>query len=290
MLERTRNTRIVDCRALTLLASSFLSLFTPAAAQDSASDSLGNLRFHVQTLEIPANEYDALAKNWTVSGSAGTITQVQRKNNAPKSGVVPASFESPVTRSSIQAFSQLDSSRVAQLVKENKTISPPKIIHAQEALSVPFSEAEQYTVSYKSQLDSEGNPTGEMEPVVLTIQPGMQLQLGGKFVDDRRKLQLRLKYQFASVQGSDPFTLETSSGNFEVQQPNLSSSMMETSINVDPNKTFALCCGPVTRTVTTQKPVPVIGKVPLLGGLFKRSTLTNEEYYVLFLAHCETLY
>ncbi|MFK7738168.1 MAG: hypothetical protein AB8B50_19225 [Pirellulaceae bacterium] len=261
-----------------------MAVSTVAAQQDEPGPKL-SLRFRIDTLEIPAVEFEAFTRGWKVVGA--TSSKVQLNPSQRKQGVYPASFTFPSSGYQIKTFSELDATQVERLLKEYSRAAKPEVLQNGEKTEIRFGESKQFTLAYEPETDEKGEPTGRMLPRTSTIQEGLSLQLNGQLVNEGQTLRLGIDYYLRAIQRVSDFSYTTANGEFTVQQPSISNSKLNTTCILGASQIFALCGGPATRRVETRSSVPIVGKLPVLGKLFKKTTRASENYYIVFLVRCQ---
>ncbi len=101
------------------------------------------------------------------------------------------------------------------------------------------------------------------------------------------RTQIALLIDWPFLKGMDPFTYESNHGPLTVQQPQLSTTGIQTTCKVPTNKTIALCSGPIVRETVVEQSVPLIGRIPHVGKLFNKTAKATESISTIILIQCQ---
>ncbi len=250
---------------------------------------LKQLLYTILVVEVPTEEAKAIIDKWNPLGRSTSTTQKTNSGKLLKNAVVPASFTESTTTSEFRISDALSEEQINELVGLGKVISSPKIVGENGAeVNVRVGDDVQFLAAYEPVKVENGNDSATMQPIVGTIHDGIKLGLTGAFDDKKENVQLEFKFANIQFKGmGNPFTYESKDGTLTVQQPDFTSTGVQTTCKAPTNETIALCSGPIIRESVVERGVPLIGRVPYVGKLFKNTAKATESISTIILIRCQ---
>ncbi len=249
---------------------------------------LKELLYTIVVVEVPTENASPIVKDWNLTGSSTRLMQKSNAGYLQKSAVVPTSATGSATTFEVRISDTLSNDQLNELIGLGKVISSPEIVgqngaevHVRLGHEVPF------VASYEPVKDQYGNDSSTMQPMVVKILDGIHLNLTGALADNQKSVRLGIEIEHSQLKGMTPFTFESGQGPLTVQQPDVSVSGISTVCQAPVNKTIALCSGPIVRELVVEKNVPMIGRIPYVGKLFKKTVKATESISTILLIRCQ---
>ena len=249
---------------------------------------LQQLLYTVLVVEVPTDKANAIIENWNSLGGCVSTRQAPNSGNLLRRVIAPVSLSTPTTTSTtseLRISGGLKEAEIDEIVEFGNVVQSPQIAGENGAeVVVRVGRDVQFVSTYEPVIDENGNGSATMKPVVGTVHDGITLGLTGTLDDGKENVQLGLNFTDTKLNGmGDPFTFETNDGPLTVQQPEVASSGVQTRCNVPVNQTIAVCSGPSIRESVVERGVPLIGRVPYLGKLFRYTAKRNESITTIIL-------
>ncbi len=243
---------------------------------------LQQLLYTILVVEVPTEEAKAIVEKWKLAGKSTSSVTLQ--NNA----VVPASFAASATQFEFRISDALSDEQINELSGLGKVISSPKIVGQNGAeVNVQVGREVQFVATYEPVKDENDNDSTTMQPKVLNLHDGIKLDLTGVLDSLKENVQLVFNLKHSQLKGMETFTFESKHGPLTVQQPNLRSTAIQTTCHVPVNKTMAICSGPIIRETVVEQSVPLMGRIPYVGKLFKNTAMATESISTIILIRCQ---
>ena len=141
--------------------------------------------------------------------------------------------------------------------------------------------------AYEPVKDEEGNDTGTLKPKLTSIHEGIAFDLTGALDSKNEDVELGFTFQHSQVKAMGTFTYESKQGPLTVQQPNIKTNRIKQLAVLQPTRRWPCCCGRIIRESVVEQTVPLIGRIPYVGKLFKNTTLTTESDITIILIRCQ---
>lgn len=247
------------------------------------------LLYSMLVVEVPTEEAKAIVERWNLVGSSTSTTQKANSGKLLKNAVVPASFNASTTTYECRISDGLSEEQINELVGLGKIIHAPKAVGENGTeVNVRVGCDVQFVAAYEPGKDENGNDSATMQPMIGTIHDGIKLGLTGAFDDKKENVRLDFRFTDTQFKGmGDPFTYEAKDGGLTVQQPEFISTEIQASCKAPTNKTIALCSGRIIRESVMDQRVPLIGRIPYVGNLFKNTAKATESISTIILIRCQ---
>ncbi len=277
-----------------LLASAlvYLPSSTVSIAQENTGSlvdrSMAQLLYTIRVVEVPTEKAKPLTEKWNLVGASSTIKYPSNTGSRPNSAVIPASFTNTATTSEIRLSEALNDAQIDALIGAGNVVSSPKMLgHSGEEVSVRIGRLVPFVAAFEPTKDENGHDTTTLKPRVETIHDGIGLDLTGDLGEDNENIRLQFKLLQSKFTGMDTFTFESEHGPLTVQQPSVSVNTIQTTCNAPANETIAISGGPIDRDVVVEQEVPLLGKIPYVGRLFKNTAKATESISTIILIRCQ---
>jgi len=250
---------------------------------------LKKLLYTMHVVEVPSEEALVVVGKWNLAGAVTSLTE-EANSGLPlkKNAVVQASFKASATTFEVRLSDALSDEQINELVGLGKVISSPKIVGRNGTeVNVRVGREVQFIAAYEPVKDENGNDAASMQPKFVNIHDGIKLDLTGAFDDMKENVRLECRFAHSQLKGMDSFTYESKDGPLTVQQPQLSTTGIQTICKAPTNKTIALCSGPIVRETVVEQSVPLIGRIPYVGKLFKKTGKATESISTIILIQCQ---
>lgn len=247
---------------------------------------LSQIQYSIVIVEVATEEANSIVEKWTLAGRAMVSKQETNSGLLRKSGVVPTSFTKSAATTEIRVADVLSNEQIDELLNLGKVIAAPKIVaqNGTEA-TVQVGREMPFVAAYERVKDDEGNAT--VQPKVGSVLDGIKLDLTGILDDKKQNVQLALRLTHSHLNEMKSLACESEDGPVTVQQPDFTSSEIQTTCNALANKTIGLCSGPTNRESIVEHAVPLVSRVPYVGKAFKNSRKITESITTIVLIRCE---
>lgn len=246
-----------------------------------------HLLYTMLVVEVSAVEAKAIIEKWNLVGAS---TYAEQKTNSRK--LIPNAFGRAAhtdsnTTSEFRISDGLSEQQINEIVGLGKLIASPKIVAESGAeVTMRVGSDVQFVAAYQAVEDENGKEI--MQPVAGTIHDGIKLNLSGALDEEGKNVQYDFSLLNTQFKGmGSPFTYESKDGSLTVQQPEIRSTEIQTSCKTEANKTIAFCSGPTIRESVVEQGVPMIGRIPSLGKLFRYTSEASESISTIVLIRCQ---
>jgi beta-lactamase regulating signal transducer with metallopeptidase domain len=231
------------------------------------------LVFELRILDVPTKSLDALAIQWDSKQSAPETKE------SKEGEVVPASFKSARMWTS-NNVARFETSQIKELIASDGcvVISSPKLVslHAQTA-KVQIGSIRPFVVGHTAIKDKDGKPTDTFQPEISMVEEGIKLELEGRSIaNDSSKLAVRLNLTNSKVMDVKTVDYEENGKELSIESPNVRQRSIQTVFEQVLGSTFAVTSNPERVDTVTERAVPLLGKLPFVGGTFKNTAMHSE--------------
>lgn len=247
---------------------------------------LSQMLYAMLVVEVPTEEARAIVEKWNLAGGSMTIKQEAKCGLFRKNIVVPASFSDSATTFEIRVSDVLNDEQINELVGLGMVIDSRKIVGQNGAeVNMRVGREVPFVAAYERVKDENGTATVQLK--VGNLHDGIKLDLTGVFDDKKQNVQLGFRLTHSHLKEMKTLAYESKDGPLTVQQPDFTSSGIQTTCNAPTNKTIGLCSGPIIRESVVEQGVPLIGRVPYVGKVFKNSRKKTESITIIILIRCQ---
>jgi beta-lactamase regulating signal transducer with metallopeptidase domain len=244
------------------------------------------LEYEIRIIDVPTKSLDAIAIRWD---SEQTGEKKGEPNELIKNDVVPASFES-IRVVSTSKMGQLDSTQINDLLACDgcQILAAPKLatFNAQSA-QVRVGSEHPFVVGHTAVKGEDGKPTGTFQPKIDLVEAGIKLELESRVIEnDTSKLAVKLKFTQTKIFDVTTSTFEQNGQEHTVQQPCTKRQFIETQFEQKLGATVALLGEPEMVDTVTERPVPILGKIPYVSRIFKNVAKHSELRTQVVLVTC----
>ncbi|GAB5406953.1 MAG: hypothetical protein Aurels2KO_51840 [Aureliella sp.] len=261
--------------------------------QPATKDQLA-IRYVVRIVELPAGALDGKLETWNETDNSKVTLAVTRSGDSPDSEssdaseVLPAAFTFPGV--SIRKSGVLQDDEIRSLLDNGKVLMCPKVVAFDGQSAEFFSGSEvPFVTSCEMAKDEDGNESTTIQPVVTNKSVGTEINLTGHLNSKGDSVQLQVEYKHTELNHVDKFTFETAGGPFEVDRPSFSSNGLDTTLNIPVGGTVAVSGGQISRIITKQTSVPVLGKIPYIKHMFKNVAAATVKVTPVLLISCDVV-
>ncbi|MHC4558377.1 MAG: M56 family metallopeptidase [Planctomycetota bacterium] len=135
-------------------------------------------------------------------------------------------------------------------------------------------------VPYISGYGEPNRPSEEPVPKLDYVNDGIELELLPKIMHDDKHIELDLDFKFSKVTGSEKRMYKE---KYPYEVPLLNKIRSKSHLSIADGGTVLLTGQKITREITIESSVPILGELPILRGLFHRHDKTEKPMTLLIL-------
>lgn len=243
------------------------------------------LCYTISLVEVSSEKAATIVSKWQLAGQSASTTRPKNSALSPKAIAERAALAPPADKFEIRISNALSDEQAEKLVELGKLIPTPEMIrqngsevHVRVGRQIPFVSA------YETVKDQFGNDGATLQPKVVCLHDGIELDVTGTIDDQKLNVQLSVKLSHLRVTGFEVFAYE--GGTLPVQQPIFSSSAIQTTCKVPISKTIGICSGSIKPESSGERAIPLIGRIPYVDKVFKASASASEPKSTIILIRC----
>ncbi|MEM7477134.1 MAG: hypothetical protein AAF483_19295, partial [Planctomycetota bacterium] len=274
----------------------FICAVSSSQAQETtpAKPPTKKLECQVRIVEIPSEQVEALVEDWQLLGgmqvrpTESEAVDVANATFNDVDGRLTSAISAAGADASIsfRKKQNLAVKEIKNLLASGTIVAAPRFILTQGKEEQVFLGSEKEFITAMERVDKPegGKPT--WHPKTTVIQDGISLNLLA-ISHENGKVDLSVKYRESSLDGEvQDFTLKTEGKEFTVQQPSLNTTSLSFFESIRIGEMFAMNGKKRIREFRSESRVPVLGKVPVIGKLFKNSKLERKSFTTILLVQC----